>query len=386
LRLAGVYDASCEGLQRLVEESAENELIPIENWPQYAKEGGMQGTIQFLPIGEAAQVLQVLYDARDRAKADLYEVTGMSDIIRGASNPNETATAQQIKGQFATLRLSDKQAEVQRFARDLIAIKAEIIAEQFSEETLMLMAGTDMLAQTDQGVVVNFEQVVELLRSDVMRAFRVDIETDSTIAIDEQMEKQAATEYLASVGQFMNQGFPIAQQFPQMANFMMEAISSVSRRFNFGRSLEASLDQGLEAIKQQAMMMLQQQQQAANQPPPPDPKMVKVQQEGQAAQAKMQMDMQIKQSEMQMKMQEKQAEMALKQQEMLGQLQLQADKIQKEMQLKAAELARKGDLDTAADLGVPFIPTQDKVTEVEFYDDPVTGTRKARAVTSRQAQ
>jgi hypothetical protein len=141
IRAAGVYDASIPELRRLLEDGDENKLYPCDNWAALSEKGGIPGGVSFLPIKEMAEVLIRLYEARQQVKNDLYEITGISDIVRGMSSGSaKTATEQRIKGQFANLRLQDRQAELSRFTRDTLIIMAEIIAEHFSPETIFLMS------------------------------------------------------------------------------------------------------------------------------------------------------------------------------------------------------------------------------------------------------
>jgi hypothetical protein len=347
-------------------------------------------------------VLEQLYRARDIEKQTIYEITGMADIVRGASNPMETATAQQIKGQFATLRLSDRQAEIQRFARDLIALKAEIISEKFEERTLMLMAGTDLLAQTDMSVPVTFGEAITVLRDDALRAYRIDIETDSTIAIDEQLEKQSSVEFLQSMGQFVGQTVPMMQTVPSLAPAFIESVMACARKFRAGRSVEESFEQGMQFLKQQAQQQMQAIANPQPQQPPPDPMMMKVQADIQKAQTDMQLKMEKFQSDMQMKTQEFQAEQARKAAELddkylenqaklemereriKGELNLRAEEIRNTMKLKAFEMAQKYQNDTLEDLQVEGVSKlAPKVTDIQFYIDPVTGAKGARAITKR---
>lgn len=409
IRVVSAHDASCSELAQLFT-AADNTSVPIENWPAFSSDGAIEGKMFFLPIEQMAKVLQILYQAREAAKQALYELTGMSDIIRGASNPMETATAQQIKGQFATLRLADRQAEIQRFARDLIALKAEIIAEKFSTDTLSLMTGTEFLAAVDSSVPVTFEAAVEVLRSDFLRKYRIDIETDSTIAIDEQLEKQAATEMLTSMGQFVQQTVPMLGQIPSLAPAFVEMLMHMARRFSAGRAVEESLEQGMEFIKFQAQAQVQQIAQSIQNPPQPqpDPQMMKAQADMQLKQMEVQSNAALKQQEFQFNVQmeqlkaqlqaqgkqqeavidveEMQKKFALEREKLNGELTLKAEKMMGDMRLKAAELAQKYKLDTLDDLGVEGVgPSAPKVTEAEIYTDPVTGTKRLRAVTSRGA-
>lgn len=144
IKVAGVYDASIPELQRLCQEGKENELIGVDNMAEFSSKAGASGMghIWLLPVKDMAEVLLSLYQAREQVKQSLYEITGISDIVRGQAGQGgtKTATEQRIKGQFASLRLNDIQSDVSRFARDVLAIMGEIIAEHYSPETLMLVS------------------------------------------------------------------------------------------------------------------------------------------------------------------------------------------------------------------------------------------------------
>lgn len=150
LKIAGVYDASIPALQRILQEGMENQLVGVDNMAEFSQKAGSDGMghIWLLPIREMAQTLLDLYTARDQTKQTLYEITGMSDIVRGQASGNQaTATEQRIKGQFASLRLNDTQSDVARFARDVLAIMGEIIAEHYSDETLFLVSAYEQYAK-----------------------------------------------------------------------------------------------------------------------------------------------------------------------------------------------------------------------------------------------
>lgn len=326
LRVAGVYDASMSELDRLLSEATENRLIPVQNWSFLAEKGGIDGVISWLPIQQIAEVLMRLYEARDHIIAEIYEITGLSDIVRGNSNANETATAQQIKGNFATLRLGARQQDVQRFARDLLAMKAEIIAEHYQPETIRQISGYDQILEANIQDPQEFEAIVQLLRNDPARTYRIDIETDSTIAVDEQQQKEKANEYLTAVGGFMQQVLMVAQQAPEFMPFMGETLKYTARQYRAGRALEGVLEQSIDQFNQ-----------AMSQPPPeapPDPKMMELQQKAQQQQAQMQLDQQKMTMDTQTKEQE---------------LQLKAEEIRLNAQLRMAELS-SANTETVKDL------------------------------------
>lgn len=146
LKLSGVYPGALkQALQQLIDEGTENKLIPVEDWAAWADKGGLQNFIQWMPIKEVAETLIQLYAARDKTKDLLYEITGIGDIMRGQTNPNETMGAQQLKANFSTRRIMPQQRAVARMARDLIRLVGGVIAEHFSPQTISMITGYPQL-------------------------------------------------------------------------------------------------------------------------------------------------------------------------------------------------------------------------------------------------
>ena len=150
LKVAGVYDSSAKGVERLLTEGVQNQLIPVDQWAVFSEKGGLKGVINLLPLQEIASSLEMIYQVRDKVKADLYEISGISDIMRGISDPDETATGQTLKGQYSSIRLKDKQEEVARFARDIVVIMIEVIAAHFSVDTLKKISGVKLLTNQEK--------------------------------------------------------------------------------------------------------------------------------------------------------------------------------------------------------------------------------------------
>jgi len=148
LKVAGVYDASQKQLARLLDEGHENKLIPVSSWAAFAEKGGLASAVSFLPIKEISEVLLGLTEAREQIKKDLYEITGLADIMRGQADPRETAEAVQTKGRWGSLRLQNRQQEVARLCRDTIRMMGEIMAEHFPAQTLIEISG----AMFDEGI------------------------------------------------------------------------------------------------------------------------------------------------------------------------------------------------------------------------------------------
>lgn len=334
IKVTGVYAQECDGIQRLLNEGVENQLLPIENWPLFAQSGGLRGAVDFLPIQDNIVVLRELYQIAETILGKIYEKTGISDIIRGHTSPQETATAQQMKGQFATLRLSQRQAEVQRFFRDIIRIKGEIIAEHFQPETLAAMIGIDSM-QDEVGQL--FMPALQVLKDDAARAFKIEIETDSTLALDESQEKQDRTEFLNAFGNFMRMAAPVGAQMPELIPILGEMMLFGVRGFKAGRSLEGALEQAVDQAVQTQQQRIKQQQQGQQQNPEAQAKMLEVQIKAQAEQANMELAKQKAAADIQLQREKAGAEQMLKQQKLEGEFVLRKQKLDADILLDSVK-------------------------------------------------
>lgn len=360
LKVAGVYSSESEELAQLIE-AADNRMIPVKNWAMFAEGGGAKGRIEWFPVEIVAEVLKGLYEIREQAKQTLYEVSGIGDILRGATDPDETATAQGIKAKWGSLRVRRIQKETQRYAADILRLKAEVIAEKFEDKTILAMAGVDQellakyvppapppepppeLAQAaqqnpaigqqlqqmmqqqaqaaqQQAIKAFLAQVFQLLRDDTARNFRIDVETDSTLEPDMAEEKQAAIEYLTAMGAFMKEGQPLIASGPEGAKLFGEMLLFATRRFDKVDSLEQAIEQAMEAASKPR-------------PPQPDPEMVKVKAQIEGKKAELQMKQEGQQAELGMKKEMHQLNMQQKIQE----VQIDGAVKQMEMQQRAQE-------------------------------------------------
>lgn len=324
LRVRGVYDASQPALQRLLTEGDNNALIPVDKWMAFSEKGGLKGSIDLLPLDTLAAALLQCYQARQDIKGQIYEITGIADIIRGQTAASETATAQQIKGQYAGLRLRSMQEQVALFASELIKLKAQVMCLKFQPETILAYAAADQMSPADQQYI---PQAIELIRNKPLRNFRVDIAADSLVQLDEAQMKQDRMQFLQAFGGFMNQTLPVAQAVPQLAPAIVELMKFGIQAFKESRSVEGVLTQTIEQLQQGGnpqQDVAQQQAQAAAQI-----EQVRMQNE----QAKMQMQAQIKQMEAQ-------TEMQLAQMRQQFDAQLKAQELAHNERMKQAELAQ----------------------------------------------
>lgn len=347
LKVRGIYAAEEKALQRLLEESGDGDMIPVQNWAAYSERGGLKGSYELLDTQGLIIALSELYKARESCKQIIYETTGISDILRGASMASETLGAQQIKAQYASIRLNDMKDDVARFARDLLRMKAEIMCSRYQPETLLQMSG---IMSTPDGQLA--EQAIMFLKNEPLRNFAIDIENDTLVQIDEQTEKQNRVEFLTAAASFIEKSVQAAQLAPELGPLMGEMLMFGVRGFKVGRDIEASMENTVEQLKQA-------QANKASQPPQPNQEMMKQQAEQQAKQAELQQAEQFKQMDLQ-------AEVQIEQMRQQAETERESLRIQAEAQIKAQDLAFeqwKAELESSTQITVAGISAQQQTSQ-----------------------
>lgn len=341
VKVVGVYDASQAGIQRMLTEGFDNQLIPVDSWAAFSEKGGIKGTIDFMPLDQVLQALQACYNSREQAKQVVYDVTGLSDIIRGSSVASETATAQQIKGQYASMRLKRMQMDVAMFASELLRIKAQMMCDLYSPQNLIEMSG---IMGTDDAVYA--EQAIQLMKSEPVRSFRIEVASDSLVEMDEAQEKQSRTEFLTAFGSAMRDALPIVQQVPEMAPLIGEALTFVVRTFKGGRQLENALEGTIEKMN------------APKEPQGPSPEQQQMQAQQQLEQAKLQATMQAEQVKMQaaQQMEQMKSQTAAEIEQFRAQQALQLEQMRQ--QAETERQAYKAQLDAQTKLQIAEMQTQ----------------------------
>lgn len=304
LQVKGVYDSSVAELARLFTEGENGTLIPVKNWAAFAEKKGLGGAVDIFEILPTAQALTEAYKAFEQVKGQIYELTGISDILRGETAPSETATAQQIKNSYASLRLKVYQSEVEKFATRLLQLKAEVICNHFDPQTILKLACVEQMSPADQQMV---PQALQMLKGGVTRSFRVEVETDSMAYQDEQQEKQDRMEFLQATGQYLDIVAKTAAGMPMLLPLSIEMLKFCVTGFRVGKNLEGTIDLAVEQMKQQAAQAAQQ--------PKPNPEAMRAQATTQAAQIKVQGSQQENQASEQAETQREQMRLQAQQQQ-----------------------------------------------------------------------
>ena len=257
LRLVGIYDASAENIGNLLTAHADGTMLPVKNMGALiGKHGGrgLDGVMSFIPLESILVALSGLYDARERAKQALYEISGVSDVIRGSVDHREKATQSRIKAEFAGQRLDERRRGVERMARDTVRIAVDLMAALYPPPVLREKAGFDFMPEImdlDPGArEAMWVEVYALVAEDATRAMRIDIETDSTIELAAEATRESRNEFLTAMSEFMTAALPLVQADPAMGTLMGDFMLFTARGYRAGRPLEAAIETYVTSLEQ----------------------------------------------------------------------------------------------------------------------------------------
>ncbi len=310
LKVSGAYDKAFPELANILDK--EVTLVAVSDFQKLKDAGGIAGIIDFAPIKQYIDVLSSLAQRRAEIKAELFEITGVSDIMRGNSDPRETAQAVKQKTNFGSLRNQDRQNDMQRFICDLFKIKAEIICERFDAETLAAF-----VPNTLPKVLM---QAVELLKTQKLRGMALGIETDTVFNQDAEAEK--ALSAVKTINEMINTAFQAVSAQPLLLPVYKQMIISIVATLPNARQFEAVIDDALNKIAQQLSQPKQ---------PQPNPQLMAVQNQA----TKNQQEFAIKKEQNQLKGQE----LALKKQAEANKIAMQNKEAEMQFALKQEQLA-----------------------------------------------
>lgn len=282
IRSNAAYDAT---LGKEIEDILKGDLrmIPVKSWPAYKSRGGLQAGMEFLQVEQYIHALGVLVESRETALQKLYEIAKCGELLRGTSDPRKTATANRLENQWSSLQLIVRQNQFAKFIGDGISKLTAVIAQQFSPQKLFdtgdveeliklgLPQGADPQQAFQQTEAVK-AQYLEICRNNIERTYRIEVSSDSMVALNEAQEREDGVALMQSAGGFFDQMKGLIEQYPPLAPFSMELFKNVIRRYRGGKELEPLF---VSALGQVAQIAEQKTAQAAQQPP--DPKMQEIQ-------------------------------------------------------------------------------------------------------------
>lgn len=285
IKVRGAYNGKFGDIFEQILDEDDNGFVPTDEGAALL-DGAMDKSIWMLPVSELMAVAQQLLQAREATKSVIYEITGISDILRGSSMASETLGAQKIKEAWGTMRLKRLQKDVQSFVKESLRMLLEVACNKFSDESWINMTGLPFLteqqfqqAQNDiqraqmmiaqnnvaqqQGQQPNpsvqqqaeqitqtaqlalqqprWAEIFPILRDKFTRSYLIDIETNSTLDSEATEDQKNIAEFMNALAQFMNGAMPMVQQGVLPFEAMKSMLLAVTQRFRFGHEVEEEI-------------------------------------------------------------------------------------------------------------------------------------------------
>lgn len=244
LRVVGAYDRDNKELANMLT-GPEMAMVAVENWAMLAENGGMARAVEWFPVEQVANVLKELIPQRQAVISQIYELTSISDIMRGASNPRETAKAQSLKAQYSSVRLQLTQGDVATFVQNALRLRAEIICRHFSPQRIVEESQI-LTTETDHSMV---GAALQLLKNYEQAQYRIEVSEESLSMTDYTAEREMRIELITAVGQFLSQAAQMVQSQPGALPYMLRIVQWVVAGFRGSKDIETVLDQAIEASK-----------------------------------------------------------------------------------------------------------------------------------------
>ena len=255
IQVRGIYDGNLPELSNLFETGdAENKLTPSSNPGGMARDGGLDRHIWMVPIDKLVAVLQQLFQVREQIKSTIYEIMGIGDILRGVSSASETASAQEIKDKWGSLRIKKSREKVSTFVRWYIRAMIELAAEHTPEEVWAQVTGLELMPSAQAQILAmqpqqpnqppppeNWGTVLGTLRNDLTRSYLIDIESNSTVEASASEDKEDVTDFMNALGQSMPAVEGLATQGPEGHSAAKILLVEICKRFRLGNELQSAI-------------------------------------------------------------------------------------------------------------------------------------------------
>lgn len=350
----GITDGKHGEVAKNLSNLRDNQWLAVDIGGEIREKGGLAGLFLPMPLTDRVNTINTLYEKIEAIKQEIYEITGISDLMRSLSAQPQTATEAKIKGTFGSLRLVRRQEDIQNFIKDTIKIVAEIICEHFTPENLQTITGMQLPTMQQKEIIAQkfaqkqvtkeedefakkptWEQVVQIMRNQKLRDYKIDIETTSTAFDDVQQDKAEKNEFTAQMNSLMQAAMPMIQQVPESIDFVKELVMFNLSSYKTSRNMTQNIEGIFDTIKDKLLSKPQGQEQAGD--------VAKTQAQAQIAQMRTQADLQ----KAQMQLQAKASSDAQKNQIETQKLALEQQKFAGQQSIDTQDLERKQEKDLA---------------------------------------
>ena len=243
-----LFDNSVEGLQEALGEAAVGDAFGVTNLAQSLSGAGgsINGVVQYVPVQEMITALSQAYAALDQRLNTLYRLTGTSDLLQGLiSDPTQrTFGERQMTEKYALNQLAEPQRKMQEFVRGCYQLMCEMALKNFKDESLDDYIMPQTMEPEHQE---RYRAALSLLREDTKR-FRVELETDSTIALNEEYDKAMRIELVNTLTSAIEKVAAVASSSPALVGVDLHALKFLVQGFRQGKLFQQEITQAIDQV------------------------------------------------------------------------------------------------------------------------------------------
>ena len=256
IRVRFLYDATLSELDVLVKDAGEGDGIKVANL-QRAMMGGegqldLRKCVAYFPIAELIQGLENMYKAFQQRLEMFYQMTGLSDLIRGNTEGGvqKTYGERQMEGKFALNRTATRQQKIQDWVKNNLEVGMEMALKLFSDKTLDDYITPATLDPKDKQ---RYVEALELLKNNKRRRFRVEFQTDATAAISADWKRRQATELANTLTKALESVANIANTQPEIAETELKVMKHLIGEFADGKQFIDEIQSDIEEVLKKSL-------------------------------------------------------------------------------------------------------------------------------------
>lgn len=252
IRARLLYDSDVEGLQSALNEAAEGDAIGVANLAQalVGAGGSLENVVQYIPVEKLIQSLENMYRAFEQRLNCLYKLTGTSDLLQGLiTDPTQrTLGERQMTEKYAINQVAEPQRKMQEYVRDCYELITEMAIKNFNDASLDRYIMPVTLPKEHQG---KYKQALGMLKEDWKR-FRIELETDSTIALNEQYDKEMRRELVDTLTNAVERSANIAQTSPAMVAITLHSMKFLIQGMRQAKMFQQEISEAIDGVIKQA--------------------------------------------------------------------------------------------------------------------------------------
>lgn len=251
IRARLLFDNNVDGLQAALNEATEGDAFGVPNLAQsLANAGGtLDAVVQYIPTEKLIQSLGNMYTALEQQLNTAYKLTGTSDLLQGFTSDasQKTYGERQLQEKYALNQISEAQDKMQEFVRASYELMVEMALRNFKDSSLERYIIPQTLPEDHKP---RFPAALALLK-DKRRRFRIELETDSTIALNEEFDKRMRMELVQTLTQSLEKCAGIAESNPGLLKVELHAMKFLIQGMRQGKMFQNEITAAIDAVVQQ---------------------------------------------------------------------------------------------------------------------------------------